>query len=122
MGKPTFFDRIKVWLSQLLGSHYAAAISIVDRAAVVFATTFVARLVGSGLDLHNLVSVSYLQTCAVAAIGAVVVLIQGVITTGITGSPAPASLVSRTVRARRDNGYRVQHDVPLRPSKRKATR
>lgn len=126
MGSPTLLDRfkfwlsdLKVWLSRRLGNHYAAAITILDRAALVFGGTFVSRFMADGF--HQVRDVGYLETCAMAGLAAVVAMVQGLITTATTGSPALASFASRTLRARRDNGYRVQHQVPIRPT-RKATR
>lgn len=114
MGSPTLLDRIKLRLAVLLGGHYAAAIRTVERAAGAFAAAFIGRALASPLDIHQVLQVSYWETAAVAGLMAAAALVQGVITTAITGTPSLAGFVSHTVRAQRTIGARVEHVVPRR--------
>lgn len=115
----SLYQRARYWIANRLGRHYAATISILDRIGLAFGGTFVTRLLASGVG--GIAHLSYWHTAAVAGIFAAVAAVQGILTTAVTGNPTMASLVSNTMRARRDNGTRVLHKVPIRPT-RKATR
>lgn len=105
--------KFKHWLAVKLGKHYAAVVETFDRGLTVFVSAVAAKLVGSGLDLHAVLTLSYAQALAGAGVAAVLTWAQGLLSTGVTGSPALIAPVSRTMRARRENGHRPMHNVDL---------
>jgi hypothetical protein len=114
MGSPPVLARIRLFLAALLGSRYAAVVATVDRAAVVFAAGFATKAVASGLlSIDHITDLSYWQTAATSGVLAVLVLVQGLITQWVTGSPALTSFVSGTLRHQGQTGYAVQHRPPL---------
>jgi VIT1/CCC1 family predicted Fe2+/Mn2+ transporter len=111
---PSSVERVKRWLADRLGRHYAAAAELVDRALVAFVSSFAAKALGGLLDIHQVASLSYWHTALLAGLAALVTFAQGLATAHFTGSPAALSLVSPTLRARRDYGRRVRHWVTVK--------
>lgn len=117
--------RLKLALASLLGTHYAQVVSAVDRAVTAFLIAFGAKAVASGLfSTKGIVDLSIWQTAALAGLAATLSAVKSFVMIWLTGTPALGSLVSSTLRARRDAGRKVEHKVPLRPTRvraRKAT-
>lgn len=113
-------SRLRRTLAAALGVHYAAAVQIADRAALAFFAPFLARLVGGDvLRLDTLLTMAWWKAAALAGVAAALAVVQSTLTVAITGTPEALSLVSRTLRYRRDLGARPQHHVPLRPEPRR---
>lgn len=106
---------LRFWLAARLGVHYAAFVQLCDRALLAFFAPFLARLIGGDvLRLDALLSMSWWKASALAGVAAAVAVVQGALTAYLTGTPEALSLVSRTLRYRRDLGARPLHHVPLR--------
>lgn len=111
-------DKIKLKLAKLLGTHYAAVVSTLDRAVTAFGLVFATKVVGGdALDFRLLLHASWWQTTGTAALLAALSVVKSSIMLKITGTPALLSLTSATLRSRRNAGRKVQHKVPLRPGK-----
>lgn len=111
--------RLRRWLAQRLGTRYAAAVQIADRALLAFLAPFLARLIGGDvLQLGDLAALSWWKATALSGLAAAIAVVQSALTTALTGTPEGLSLVSRTLRYRRDLGARPMHTVPLRPAHR----
>lgn len=115
-------SRLKVWIAALLGPRYAAAVATLDRAVAVFIVTFLTKAVGSGLfTVDHLTDLSYWQTTLLAGLAAALVVVQSALSTWLTGTPELLAPVSRTLRYRRDFGYRPAHHVPVQAPPRRDT-
>lgn len=102
-------------LAALLGKRYAVTVQIVDRVATVFMLAFLTKVAGAGLDVHTVVTWSYWQTAIGAGFAAALVVIQGVITTFITGQPTLLSPVSQTLRSFRERPPgRPRHNISIK--------
>lgn len=107
-------ERIRAWLAARLGTHYAAAVSTFDRAVTAFLLAFGAKALGTDLfDVHNIAKISYWTTAGFAGLVAILSVIKSAVLTAITGDPALLAPVSATLRARRDAGRRVAHQIPV---------
>jgi hypothetical protein len=111
-------SKLRDWLQARLGRNYPAFVSTVDRAVATFLEAFLAVWLAAGLDLPHLTNLSVWQKAATAGLTAALSVVKSLIVTRITGVPALGSLVSTTLRARREQPA-PQHYVPLRPSVRR---
>ena len=114
MVPPTLLHRVQQWLAARLGSRYAGVIDIADRGLTAFLIAFGGQLVAADVfSVGGLLDVSLWQKAGVAGLAALLSVLKSSVMTAITGHPALASLTSRTLRARRDLGHRVEHRVPV---------
>lgn len=103
-------------LAAKLGRRYAVVVDVAERAATAALIAFGAKAVAGDLfEIHHVLVLSYWEACGLAAAAGALSVLKSSAMQLVTGDTALGSLVSRTLRARRELPRpRPRHRVPLR--------